>query len=331
MVTTIDYDAIVKNAQYFKSRMNVKLCAVVKSNAYGHGLEKTAAYLQGIADCFAVANVEEALRIKQFQTPILILMPLFPDQTKLAIENGFFITIDSLATLKTVQTVAGSNLPVSAHVKIDSGMHRFGFKQNELTELCEKLTTFKNLRVDGIFTHMWSSAYADCLAQAEYFDRCVAYVESKIGYISTKHVANTSTAQLGSRFAYDMVRIGLGLYGYGDGALKPAKTVCGKIITLNAAEVGEPIGYGGARLRTKSKLAVVDVGYANGFPRSMQGSYVSVNGTLCQVVAKVCMSCAIIDVSAVDVAIGDDVILLGSGVNPSTNDVIVYELLCNLQ
>lgn len=329
MLIKIDYNAILSNACYFKRKCKTKLCAVVKNNAYGHGLLKTAKCLKNVADYFAVATIDEGIIISSLGVPVLVLMPLSFKQTSIALQYGLCVTVDGFDTLEMVAAAAKDSV-ACVHLKIDSGMHRFGFECEQLPKLCNVLSQYPNVVVKGVYTHMWSADIKACLAQADYYDKCVGYLQQRLGNIEIKHVANTSTSLLGDRFCYDMVRMGLGLYGYGADCLKTAKTVTAKVVATKFVEKGETVGYGGAKVDSDMQLAVIDAGYANGLPRCLKGSSVVANGCRCRIVASVCMSCAIIDVSGVNINVGDDVYLLGNGANPTSDNVIVYELLCNL-
>lgn len=329
MLIKIDYNAILSNAYYFKRTCKTKLCAVVKNNAYGHGLLKTAKCLQEVADYFAVATLKDGVKISGLDIPVLVLMPLSFQETVEALQHGLCVTVDSFDTLEKVAAAAKSSAAL-VHLKIDSGMHRFGFNYEQLPNLCNVLSQNPNVVVKGVYTHMWSADIEDCSAQADYYDKCVCYLRQRLGEIEIKHLANTSTSLFGDRFYYDMVRIGLGLYGYGADCLNPAKIVTAKVVATRFVAKGETVGYGGAKVDSDMQLAVIDAGYASGLPRCLKGSSVIAKGCRCRIVASVCMSCAIIDVSGVNIGIGEAVYLLGNGANPSNDNVIVYELLCNL-
>lgn len=329
MLIKIDYNAILSNAYYFKRTCKTKLCAVVKNNAYGHGLLKTAKCLQEVADYFAVATLKDGVKISGLDIPVLVLMPLSFQETVEALQHGLCVTVDSFDTLEKVAAAAKSSAAL-VHLKIDSGMHRFGFNYEQLPNLCYVLSQNPNVVVKGVYTHMWSADIEDCSAQADYYDKCVCYLRQRLGDIEIKHLANTSTSLLGDRFYYDMVRIGLGLYGYGADCLNPAKIVTAKVVATRFVAKGETVGYGGAKVDSDMQLAVIDAGYASGLPRCLKGSSVIAKGCRCRIVASVCMSCAIIDVSSVNIGVGEAVYLLGNGANPSNDNVIVYELLCNL-
>ena len=140
----INYDAIIKNAHYFKNILgNTKLCAVVKCDAYGHGLERVASCLCDIVDYFAVNDVSEAQIVSKYRKDVLILLPQDSRNAKIAIQNGFILTLDSFDTLQIL-----SNFPnsvVRVHIKIDSGMSRLGFRLEDLPRDCSPCFSFATL------------------------------------------------------------------------------------------------------------------------------------------------------------------------------------------
>lgn len=332
----VDFNAIKYNAMQFKGKIgNAKLCAVIKNDAYGHGLLKTAKTLVGVADFFAVATVSEAQKVAELGVPTLILLPLDKRDTEKAVSSGFVLTVDGFSTLETVSQVAQKlGKTVHVHVKIDTGMHRFGFMPNELPMLCQRLKNCKNVSVEGIFSHF---SRADCdvnftKGQFDCFCNASALVERELGKKLIRHVANTSAISLDNRYALDMVRVGLGLYGYGKTGLIPAKEVKSKIVAVRKVDKNQSLGYGvGEKFNHDAFVAVVQIGYANGLPRVLSDKMTFfVNGRPCKQVGKVCMSCCMIEVDQ-SVKTGDTVTILGKNCNPSNDDVIIYELLCSLR
>ena len=327
----IDYDAIVKNALYFKNILgNSKLCAVVKNDAYGHGLVRTASVLSGIADCFAVGNVDDALAISHFGE-VLILLPVHPQQVSVACRHNFILTVDSFHTLDVVTSHCQKGKAPRVHIKINSGMNRLGFTYAQLPQLVDKLKN-SNLQVEGVFSHFFGSAEADCNKQMTVFQKCRRYIEDNFSRNLIFHIANTSAVLLNSQYHLDMARVGLGLYGYGSENLLPAKTVTANVIATRHVVAGEIVGYGAAyTFPCDTNVAVVDCGYAHGFSRALTCAKVKINGRILNVVGNVCMAMLTVDVGDTPVSIGDEVVLLGKDVNNANNSVIVYELLCNLR
>lgn len=329
----IDYDALVKNAEYFKKILGKsELCAVVKNDAYGHGLERSARYLAPIADCFAVGSVYEAERIARFNRDVLVLIPTVTEcEIVKAAELNTVLTIDSFVTLAAVVVAAESlRKKVRAHIKIDSGMSRLGFLRQDLPKLIDMLKERRFIDVQGVYSHFWGVDEQSCDKQFAYFISCAEVLENGLNRRLKKHIANSSATLLSDKYHLDMARVGLGLYGYGNDALRSVKTITARVVAVKRVLRGEVVGYGGLyKCEKDTNIAVINVGYANGFARTLAGSYVGINGTRFPVVA-VCMAMIMVDVGDATVEVGDEVTLVGNGVNISNGSVIIYELLCNL-
>ena len=329
----LNFSALEHNALFFKSLLsNSKLCAVVKNNAYGHGIVHIARYLDNIVDYFAVGSVEEAKKIEFVKGDILILLPQSYSDTEVAICSGYLLSLDSFATLDNILSACVKlGKTARVHIKIDSGMSRLGFKQNEIDKLTELLTSTLNIAVEGVYSHFYGENNVDCDKQLNVFLPCARQIESALNKPLIKHIANSGGALLSNKYHLDMARIGLGLYGYGDTRLAPVKTVTANVVAVKAVDAGNAIGYGAKYVaKDNMRVAVLNVGYALGFARSLVGSFVKINGKSCKVVA-VCMAMIMIDVSGLDVKVGDTAILLGESVNVSNETTSIYELLCNLK
>lgn len=328
---TINYDAITKNAEYFKNKLgNTKLCAVLKNDAYGHGLVRTASVLTSLADFFAVGSVFEAIKAKPFAKDILILLPLLGDDSVLACEHGFVQTADSLQTLDNIIQSVPRGKKARVHVKIQSGMNRFGFCLNQIEQLAVALQSSK-LSVEGVFSHFYGTTNGQCNKQLKVFLQACNFLENALSAKLIKHIANTAATQLGEKFFLDMARIGLGLYGYGAHNLLPAKIVSAKVLAVRNVTAGEKLGYGGKIVQQNTKIAVLGCGYANGFSRALKKPVVKLKNTVCPVVGNVCMAACMVDVGNLPVAVGDEAVVLGDGLNTCDKNIIVYELLCNLK
>lgn len=329
----LNFSALEHNALFFKSLLgNSKLCAVVKNNAYGHGIVHIARYLDNIADCFAVGSVDEARKIDFVKGDIIILIPQNYSDTEVAICRGYVLSLDSFAALDNIlNSSVKLGKTARVHIKIDSGMSRLGFKHNELDKLTELLKSMPNVSVEGVYSHFYGENIIDCDKQLSVFLPCAKLIENALNRPLIKHIANSGGALLSDKYHLDMARIGLGLYGYGDIRLAPVKTVTANVIAVKTVDGGDAIGYGAKYVAKENmRIAVLNVGYALGFARSLVDSYIKINGKSCKVVA-VCMAMIIVDAHDVDVKVGDKAILLGGGVDVSNNSVSIYELLCNLK
>ena len=328
----IDYDAIKKNAKYFREQIGrSKLCAVLKNDAYGHGLMHVARHIVEEVDCFAVGSVDEAEQIQFLNKDVLILLPQNLRNTERAIRGNFILTLDSFQTLQKIEKSAhGVGKTARVHLKIDSGMSRLGFNFSQLDELIKVLKSAQ-ISVEGIFSHLYGDSFEDCDKQLEAFNKCASIFQAAYPKELTRHIANTGATLLSSKYHLDMVRVGLGLFGYGNEALLPAKKVCAEVISVKTVAKGCAVGYGAKYITDKiSSIAVLSVGYANGLARTLIGSEISINGQKCKIVA-ICMAMTLLDVTGLHVDVGDSAVLLGDGVNIANDNVIIYELLCNLR
>ena len=210
----IHLKSIRQNAAAFKKRAGVKLCAVVKANAYGHGAEEVALALGGVADCFAVALVEEglALRGAALQKDILVFTPPTDAMQAFAIVSGGLVgSVDSLRAAKLFLRVCEKyRLQARVHLKVNTGMNRYGMEVSTLGKVC-KLLKNSCVKVEGVYSHLYSPSSAE--EQRKRFLRaqsvCLRYYTDLI-----YHLSATFGALLGKDYAFDMVRVGIGLYGY---------------------------------------------------------------------------------------------------------------------
>lgn len=327
-----DYAAIVKNAEYFKKLLDGKLlCAVVKNDAYGHGLVRTACALCGIADYFAVGSLAEAQKISSFSKNILILLPVFDCCADGGFCGNFILTVDSFETLDRILRFTPRGKKTRVHIKLETGMNRLGFKPEELEELAVALENPK-LSVEGVFSHFYADTEKLCDEQLKIFNYGTDMLVSRLKKPLIRHIANTSGVLLSKKYHLDMARVGLGLYGYGSDALTVAKSVTAKVLAVQNVKGGQCVSYGGEYIFPKdTRVAVIGVGYGNGFARALKHSSVKINGKLFPVVGNVCMAMCMAEIGDASVNVGDEALLHGEGLNNANSDVIVYELLCNLK
>ncbi len=327
MKISIDLCAIVQNCKTVQSVLSgANICAVVKNNAYGHGIEHVCGALVPHVDMFAVANVAEANKISIFRKPILLLLPQFGEDLQIAVDKGYVLTVDSIETFSKIAMCSGKK---QVHLKVNTGMNRLGLNKMEVEQIC-KLSTQYDVQVQGVFSHFANSDMDSCNRQLKNFLQVARKCKQVFGKDVICHVANSSATFLHQKFHLDMVRVGLALYGYGNKNLVPAKTVTAKVIATRVVGKGEAVGYDGAFVaRQTTKIAILDVGYADGLPRVLGGSFVKIGKHFCKIIGNVCMGMCFVDASRVKISVGDEVILLGKGCNLANNDVSAYELLCN--
>lgn len=329
----IDKTAAENNYKIFRKLIAKKcsLMAVVKSNAYGHGLVDFSLLVQKLgADWFGVDSVIEGLALRKagVRKNILVLGYTLLEKLDEAAKNNISLTISSLNQLESVRRMR-LNRSLKIHLKIDTGMHRQGFLIDELPlalELIKKSP--KNMAVEGVYTHFAAvkspDAPFDTLRQIKIFDEAVKILKSA-GLNPIKHSAATAGTIIFPQAHYDMVRIGIGLYGLWPSKeiksafenkinLKPVlswKTIVGEIKNLDS---GERIGYDLTELLSRpAKVAILPIGYWHGFSRSLSSiGRVLIAGKSAKVLGRVSMDMIAVDASATqNVKPGDEAVIIG--------------------
>ncbi|HVT74943.1 MAG TPA: alanine racemase [Candidatus Paceibacterota bacterium] len=342
----VDYSAIEKNAATMKALLGTRsLMAVVKSNAYGHGMIPSArAALKGGAEWLAVDELSEALELRtaRIKAPILVLGYTRPELYKIAAEKGVAITISSLESL---QALTGAKLPktkanmLRIHIKFDTGLHRQGILETYVQQAARLLTVkgFPAL-VEGVYTHFAAMEdpmrreYSD--AQARSFRGIVARLKEK-GLNPITHASASSGILFSKDFHFDMGRAGIALYGLWPSAeirkwaesvggeafvpkLIPAlswKTVVSEVKLIpKGAKVGYDLTFEAKR---PSRIAVIPVGYWHGLPRSLSNKgQIMVRGARAAVIGRVSMDMTVLDVTDIpSVREGDEATLIGPGIS----------------
>ena len=329
----VDKKAIYHNISEFRKliKPQVKLMAVIKSNAYGHGLVDFAKTVENKVDWFGVDSITEGLKLRQkgLKKPILTLGYTLPSRMAEAAQNNISLTVSTLDALKHLATL--KNRP-KIHLKIDTGMHRQGFFVKDLPQVIKLLKQFK-FSPEGLYTHF--AAAKDRLypsysfKQIEDFKKADELLSAKGGsafggkkYL--RHASASAGTMLYPESHFDMVRIGIGLYGMypnkesgiqTDIKLKPAliwKSIIGEI---KSAPKDAYIGYDlTEKILKSSRLAIVPIGYWHGFDRGFSScGEVLIKGARCKILGRVNMDMIVIDVSNVlNVKINNEVVILGS-------------------
>ena len=325
-VLEVDLDAMIHNLNYFRAQLSprTKLVAMVKAGSYGAGDFEVAQMLQheGV-DYLAVAFADEGvlLRERGIAMPIVVLNA-DADSFDLMIANRLepeiygFRSLDDFAA--AVSHAGEARYPI--HLKLDTGMHRLGFMEEEIGRLCEVLPTRPEVKVASVFSHLncadMPEEDAYTRAQIARFDRMSGAVAASLPYPVLRHTANSAAIERFSEAQYDMCRLGLGLYGFGwrhNDALRPVSTLRTRIVQIRRLAAGETVGYGRAgRLTRPSVVATIPVGYADGLDRRLGcGRWsVRVGGEAAPVVGRICMDSCMIDITDVHgVAEGDEVLI----------------------
>ena len=313
------------------------ICGVVKADAFGVGVEPVAQCLSDAGiDMLAVYSPEQAAPFAEMELrcPILLLMPtlglsLSPALESLAKRQSLHVTIHHESQLHDVNSVGeklGCRIPV--HLMIDTGMSRAGLNATQFTHLVSFSQSLRNVRLAGVFTHMASpdSDAPFTREQAARFDRAVEACIDRLPQDVVLHVANTFATLTDHAHHREMIRVGLGLYGYGPESLqpdcvlehsdqiKPIVRWLSRIVHVQRYAAGTPVGYNSThRLTRESVLGLVPVGYADGYPRGLSGlGEVLIRGQRCSVAATVSMDqLTVVLPEGLEAKEGDEVVLLG--------------------
>ena len=298
----IDLKALKENLKRIKSEAGVPVLAVVKADAYGHGLIPCAkAAVEAGADYLGVALLEEAILLREsgVQAPLLAWLNPPGLDFKRAVELNIDLGVSSLATFDEINALPGARI----HLKVETGMGRNGFS----TEWAELLTRDLS-KVVGVMTHLARADEpneAQNSHQLKNFDYRVAELVAK-GVKPIRHISNTAATLSNVAAKYDMVRVGIAMYGLSplgrNENFKPIMKVRAKLVLVKDMPAGHPIGYG-ATVKTKSatKIGIVGMGYAEGIPRNAFGAGVTHNGQSAPLIGRVSM-----DQFAVDLGIESD-------------------------
>jgi alanine racemase len=323
----IDLDRIKANIKHLKEVSGAPVMAVVKADAYGHGLLPVAqAALDAGASMLGVALLEEAITLRKAGITAPILAWLVPPGSdfKLAVDNQIELAASSIIALEQIGAVKSGNRP-RVHLEVDTGMTRGGFL-NEWGKLDAHHVA--NIDIVGIFSHFARADEPDeeqNVLQRNRFKEMVATLES-FGYTNIiRHLSNSAATLKDKESRFDMVRVGIAMYGMspdvktlGDSAslgLKPAMQVRAKLHLVKTVPANSPVGYGAtAHTTAETKLGVVAMGYADGIPRVAQGAGVFVDGKRAPIIGRVSMDQFVVDLGAQSkAATGDWVIIFGDG------------------
>ena len=352
-VMEVDLNALSHNFKFFKSliKPSTKTIGMVKASGYGAGSYEIAKTLQDCGcDYLAVAVHDEGvdLRKASITMPIIVLNPNgvnYKAMFQYRLEPELYSLEMAHDLIKEGRKYGVQHFPV--HIKIDSGMHRLGFTQEQLPELIDLLKEQDVITPASVFTHL---SVADepaqdeyTLMQFDYFDTCSEMLQQAFGHQLMRHMLNSSGTVRFPERQYEMVRIGIGLYGIrtlfdgSEDALMPVSALRSVIISIKEWPAGTTIGYGRhGVLERDSRIATVNIGYADGFDRHFGNGRVSmwVGGKLCPTVGNVCMDAVMIDVTGAPCKVGDTVEIFGEHVPieqlSEARGTIPYEILTSV-
>ena len=343
---TIDAAALRHNLQVIRRLApNSRVMAVIKANAYGHGLIAVARALDG-ADAFAVARVDEGLALREagIKAPILLLEGVFDrEQLDAAAAAQFDLVVHTPEQIELLEAVS-PGVRFKVWLKLDSGMNRLGFKGEAFRAAHATLSACSALKAPvNLITHLASADMPELPTTAE---QLMVYAAATRG-LAGEHSVESSAALIGFPDSQaDWVRPGLLIYGVSpfrgstgaDHGLRPVMTLSSRVIAVKDLEVGDQVGYGGDWTATRpTRLAIAAIGYGDGYPRSASsGTPVLVNGEHTALAGRVSMDMIAIDVTDVQrpPRMGDSVVLWGEGLPVEEvaiwAETIPYTLLCGI-
>ncbi|OJW76268.1 bifunctional UDP-N-acetylmuramoyl-tripeptide:D-alanyl-D-alanine ligase/alanine racemase [Spirosoma sp. 48-14] len=371
-VLEINLDALTHNLNYYREKVgtDTKIMVMVKAFAYGSGSAEVAQLLQfHRVDYLGVAYADEGVILRQHgvHLPIMVMNPA-PETFSTLLEYQLEPEIYSMRLLREWGTFVGRNVqpgsgsseqdtlsktaparlpaPGSLHLKIDTGMHRLGFLEEEIPTVAQYIRQHPAMRVATVFSHLVGSDDAQFNSfskqQYETFLRSTSILEAELGYRPTRHLLNSAGIVRFPDYRLDMVRLGIGLYGVeasgiDQSALHTVGTLRSVISQIKTVRAGESVGYSRRGvLDHDARIATIAIGYADGFDRRLGNGRgdVWVNGTRCPTVGNVCMDMTMIDVTKAQANEGDEVTIFGVEL-PITDlarsiETIPYEILTGI-
>ena len=348
----ISLKGCLDNYRYFRSKLEdrTKLLVLVKANAYGHGAVEFATLMEDAgADYLAVAYPVEGIELRQagIKSPIIVLTA-GTDSFEQIVNYGLEPGIPNLFSLKELCSVLEKrgmrDFPV--HIKLDSGMHRLGFVTEELRELEEFLKDCRYVKVKSIYSHLAAADDPSCddftLGQINLFKKNADSLSEAVGYRPMYHILNSAGIERFPQYQFDMVRLGIGIYGVsaipGNHLSPVASFKCKVLQVKNLAPGDGTIGYGrhGKIAPEGTVIATIPVGYADGVDRHLScgKACFSINGHRVPTIGNICMDMSMLDVTGLDVKVGDTVTIFGE--DPTITELadilgtIPYEILTSV-
>lgn len=348
-VLEINLNALVDNVQLFRAKLksNVKLLAMVKAFSYGSGSFEIANLLQHQkVDYLGVAFADEGIELREagITLPIIVMNPelsSFSSMLQYDLEPEIYSFNILEAYINVVMRQGHSQMPI--HVKIDTGMNRLGFLPHELEQLIELVKSCSAIRIASVFSHLAGSdeQVHDTFThqQIATFSQCCNLLEEHLQYTFIKHILNSAGIERFSDAQFDMVRLGIGMYGVSadDNKLQQVGTLKSYISQIRIVKAGETIGYSRKGcIDDDSVIAIVPVGYADGLNRRLSNGVgqVIINQKAAPIIGNICMDMCMVDISNIDAKEGDEVEIFGKQYTiddmARALDTIPYEVLTSI-
>ncbi len=355
--------AIEANVRQLRSKLknNCQFMAVVKADGYGHDAKVVSENaIKGGASQLGVATLKEGIKLRTYgiNVPILVLGNLYTKKDLLlCFRNDLMPTVSTIRECLICNNIGKSNnLKFSLHLKVDTGMSRLGFECNQFVQQFNDINSLENISIKGIYSHLACADEKNALhpnssvqLQREKFQKLLKLININKTQNIKIHLANSAGMMLGKDFHFDMVRIGLSMYGYGPLIrtneklfLKPALYLKSKVTFIRMIEKGVGVSYGNKFVSNrKTKLAVLSIGYADGIIRNLSGKIsIIYNKKLYPQVGSITMDQMMVDITdSDDIKVGSTMILLGSDGGQSISPIdwadkcnnIPWEILCSFK
>jgi alanine racemase len=348
-VLEIDLNALKHNFEYLKSKLhkNTKILAVVKAFGYGTDACEIAKYLENLkVDYLAVAYTKEGVSLRDagIKTPILVLHPQIID-FKTIIERCLEPNLYSKRVLDAFVTIAETNRQKNypIHIKFNTGLNRLGFKEDAIPYIVSKIKSTPSIKITSIFSHLVASEDLNeqlfSNQQIITFKNITKQFLGQLSYKPILHMLNTSGILNYPEAQFDMVRAGIGLYGFGNNdvdtkMLQNVASLKSIISQIHHIKKGESVGYNKAFIADHTiKTATIPIGHADGIHRAFGNGkgYVTINGKKASIVGNVCMDMLMVNITGIDCNEGDEVVLFDNQktVNELAKNInsISYEIL----
>jgi len=319
-ILEVNLDKLANNFNYLKSKLNpdTKIIAVVKAYAYGHGDIAISSYLEKLGvHALWVADFEEGTRIRKsgIKIPIIIANP-GTKSTQQIIDNKLDVVIYNSELLHLYGKL---NKEIRIHIKFDTGMNRYGFDASEVNELVANLQKYPKLKTQSICSHLAASdnSTEDSFTNAQFqvFEKVSSSFSKGINQLIDTHILNTNGVLRFPNKEYEMVRLGIGLYGVSnDDNLQQISTLKSVISQVRIIKKGSKVGYDASFLAKEDmKIGVVPFGYADGLNRklSINNGVIIVQNIACPIIGKISMDSCMIDLKGTTAKIGDEVVIFG--------------------
>ena len=312
----IDLDAIRTNIESVHTglKKGTMICAVIKANGYGHGAIQIAQNVSDLVDGFAVATMEEALKLREHNVilPILILGYVHHFWNEIAVQKNIRLTVFDFETAEKISDAAESlQKKAKVHIKVDTGMNRIGFAANsESITLIKKIKALPGIDMEGLYTHLFAADESDkvsAMKQIRMFREFANELEREEVFIPIKHCSNSAASISLQDAGFNMVRLGIAMYGLYPSkyvktlVLKPSLSLKSHITMVKTIRAGSSVSYGATWTASKETVvATIPVGYADGYMRILSNrGCVLVHGERAPIIGTICMDQFMVDVSRI--------------------------------